>query len=82
MKLKATQPIGPGEVLLIHPEEKIVLVVMSNELGIRFIEPMNPEVDILGNVKSKFMSYAAMSEWTVSLGSITNISATLMGKKS
>jgi hypothetical protein len=70
----------PGDVLYIVPDEIIILVVMANDIGVRYIEPMNPTVDILGNVKTKFISYAALSEWTTSLGSVTNISATLMGK--
>jgi hypothetical protein len=72
----------PGEVLYFYPEELTILVVMSNDIGIRYIEPANPIVDVIGNVKTKFISYDALSEWTISLGSITDISAALMGKNS
>lgn len=70
----------PGEVLHFYPEELTVLVVMANETGIRYIEPMNPQVDDKGNVITTYVPYSTLSEWTVSLGSIINISATLMGK--
>jgi hypothetical protein len=72
----------PGEVLYFVPEELTILVVMVSDDGIRYIEPMNPEFDDYGNVITKYTSYESLSEWTISLGSITNISATLMGKKS
>jgi hypothetical protein len=70
----------PGEVLYIYPEELTILVVMAGDDGIRYIEPMNPQFDNNGNVITTYVSYATLSEWTVTLGSITNISATLMGK--
>lgn len=70
----------PGEVLYFVPEEITVLVVMASEYGFRYIEPMNPQFDDKGNVVTTYTPYSTLSEWTVSLGSITNISATLMGK--
>lgn len=76
-KVKRAQP---GEVLYFAPEELSILVVMANEIGVRYIEPMNPKVDDLGNVKTKFISYDALSEWTISFGNIADISETLMGK--
>lgn len=71
-----------GEVLYFIPEDLTILVVMTNETGFRYIEPMNPQFDDHGNILTIYVSYDALSEWTISLGSITNISATLMGKKS
>lgn len=70
----------PGEVLFIQPEELPILVVMRSEEGIRYINPMKPEFDDIGNVKTTYISFKDLSPWTISLGSITNISATLMGK--
>ena len=70
----------PGEVLHFYPEELTILVVMASEDGIRYIEPMNPQFDDKGNVLTTYVPYSTLSEWTISLGSITNISATLMGK--
>jgi hypothetical protein len=70
-----------GEVLYFYPEELAILVVMAGDDGIRYIEPMNPEFDANGRMETKYVSYAALGEWTISLGSITNISATLMGRK-
>lgn len=72
----------PGEVLHLVPEELTILVVMAGDDGIRYIEPMNLEFDNNGNIETKYVSYAALSKWTISFGSITNISAALMGKKS
>jgi hypothetical protein len=80
--MQTVKKATPGEVLYFSPEELTVLVVMAGDDGIRYIEPMNLEFDNNGNVKTKYVTYAALSEWTVSFGSITNISATLMGKKS
>jgi hypothetical protein len=76
------EEVKPGEVLYFHPEELTILVVMVGEHGFRYIEPMNPEFDSNGNIKTTYIIYEALSEWTVSLGSITNISAYLIGKKS
>lgn len=77
----SVKEVAVGEVLYFQPEEMTILVVMVGEDGFRFIEPMNPEFDSMGNVISIYVSYEAISEWTISLGSITNISASLMGKK-
>jgi hypothetical protein len=71
-----------GDVLYFHPEEMAVLVVMTGDDGFRYIDPMDPHFDNNGNIKTHYTSYAAISEWTISLGSVTNISATLIGKKS
>jgi hypothetical protein len=78
MSVKFAQP---GEVLYIYPDELAILVVMNGIDGFRYIEPMNPQFDNNGNIITTYVSYTSLSEWTVSLGSITNISATLMGKK-
>jgi hypothetical protein len=78
--MKTITKATPGEVLYVTPEELPVLVVMSGDDGIRYIEPMNLEFDNNGSIVTKYVSYAALSEWTISFGSITNISATLMGK--
>jgi hypothetical protein len=69
-----------GEVLYIYPEETAILVVMTGSDGFRYIEPMNPEFDDHGNLITKYVTYGELSNWTISFGSITNISATLMGK--
>jgi hypothetical protein len=69
-----------GEVLYFYPEELAILVVMAGDDGIRYIEPMNPRFDNNGSMITTYVSYSALSEWTISLGSITNISAILMGK--
>jgi hypothetical protein len=82
MGLMAKLGVNVGEVLYFYPEEMPVLVVITGDDGFRYINPMKPEFDNNGNVKTTYVSYAAISEWTTSLGSITNISATLMGKKS
>ena len=78
----SVKTVTPGEVLYIVPKDLTVLVVMANEKGFRYIDPMNPQFDDMGNVLTVYISYESMSQWTVSFGSITNISATLMGKKS
>ena len=78
----SVKTVTPGEVLYIVPKDLTVLVVMGNEKGFRYIDPMNPQFDDMGNVLTVYISYESMSQWTVSFGSITNISATLMGKKS
>lgn len=70
----------PGEVLYFYPEELAILVVMAGDDGIRYIEPMNPQFDNNGNIITTYIPYATLSEWTISLGSITNISATLIGR--
>lgn len=77
--IKNTQP---GDILYFTPEELPILVVMTGDDGIRYIEPMNPEFDNNGNIATTYVSYAALSEWTVSFGSISNISKTLIGAKS
>jgi hypothetical protein len=82
MNLMAKLGVRTGEVLYFYPEEMAVLVVMTGDDGFRFIDPMKPEFDNNGCIKTTYTSYAAISEWTTSLGSITNISATLMNKKS
>jgi hypothetical protein len=76
----SVKQVIPGEVLYFYPEELTVLVVMAGPLGFRYIEPMNPQFDDHGHLITKYESYETLSEWTISLGSITNISATLMGK--
>lgn len=70
----------PGEVLYFYPEELAIMVVMAGDDGIRYIEPMNLEFDNNGCIVTKYVSYSALGEWTISFGSITNISATLTGK--
>lgn len=71
-----------GEVLYTYPSESPILVVMANDEGVRYIEPMNPKFDDNGNMRTKYISYESLSDFTISLGSITNISALLVGKKS
>lgn len=80
--MNAIKNAQPGEVLYFTPEELTVLVVMAGDDGIRYIEPMNLEFDNNGCIVTKYVTYAALSEWTVSFGTLTNISATLMGKQS
>jgi hypothetical protein len=82
MSLMAKLGVETGEVLYFYPEEMAILVVMVGDDGFRYIDPMKPYFDENGNVKTFYASYESLSEWTTSLGSITNISATLMGKKS
>jgi hypothetical protein len=72
----------PGDVLYFYPEEIPVLVVKSDDDGITYITPMNPKFDNLGNLRTSFISYELLGKWTISLGSVTNISATLIGKRS
>ncbi len=72
----------PGDVLYFTPEELTIIVVMSGDDGIRYIEPTNLEFDNNGHIITTYVSYAAIGEWTVSLGSISDISKVLMGKKS
>lgn len=73
--------IKTGDVLYIGSEDLPILVVMASEKGIRYIEPMDPQFDDHGNILTVYVSFETLGEWTISLGSITNISATLMGKK-
>lgn len=75
-------PVKTGEVIYIHPEELTIMVVMSSESGFRYIEPMNPKFDDYGNVITTYVSYYDLPDCTISLGNVTNISATLIGKKS
>jgi hypothetical protein len=82
MNLMAKLGVETGDVLYFYPEETAFLVVMVGDDGFRYINPMKPEFDKNGNIQTTYTSYAAISEWTTSLGSVTNISATLMGKKS
>lgn len=77
--MKSTK-VNPGDVLYFAPEELTVLVVMSGDDGIRYIEPMNPQFDNNGKLETTYLSYDAMSEWTISLGSVDKISERLMGK--
>jgi hypothetical protein len=72
----------PGDLLYFTPEELTILVVMAGDDGIRYIEPMNLEFDNNGNFITNYVSYSALSEWTVLLGSIADISTSLMGKQS
>jgi len=74
--------VKPGEVLYFNPKETTVLVVMSGDDGFRYIDPMEIEFDNNGCIKTTYISYAAISEWTSSLGSIANIAERLMGKRS
>ena len=74
--------VRPGEVLYFVAEETTVLVVMSGDDGFRYIDPMNLDFDSNGCIKTIYVSYAAIPEWTTSLGSITSIASTLMGKRS
>lgn len=69
-----------GDVLHFVPEDLTILVVMAGDDGIRYIEPMNLEFDNNGCIMTKYVSYAALSEWTVQFGSVSDISAKLMGK--
>jgi hypothetical protein len=62
-----------GDVLHFLPEKLTMLVVMSNEEGIRYIEPMDLEFDDNGNIITKFATYADISEWTISFGSVDNV---------
>lgn len=71
--------IEPGDLLYLH-EGITILVVMVGGNGIRYMEPMNPKIDDDGNIESIFIPYEKFSEWAVSLGSVDNISAKLMGK--
>lgn len=80
--MKSVKKATTGEVLYFYPEEMAVLVVMAGDDGVRYIDPMNPQFDNNGNIITTYVPYAALSEWTVSFGSVMNISATLMGKKS
>lgn len=73
--------VKPGDVLFFTGEDLTIMVTMVGDNGIRYYEPMNPEFDNNGNLLMTYTTYASLSEWTISLGSITNISATLMGKK-
>jgi hypothetical protein len=72
--------VKSGELLHFYPEEITILVLMVNERGIRYIEPMNMTFDEQGNIETKFTTYEALSEWTISLGTVKDISETLTGK--
>lgn len=78
----SVKQVSVGEVLCFQPEETIILVVMVGDNGFRYIEPMNPRFYNNGAVESIYIEYDAISEWTISLGNITNISERLMGNKS
>lgn len=74
--------VQPGDVLYFTPEEMTIIVVMSGNDGFRYIEPTNLEFDNNGNIITTYVSYAAIGEWTVSLGNIADISEVIIGKKS
>lgn len=80
--MQTVKKATPGEVLYFYPEERAVLVVMSGDDGIRYIDPMNPQFDNNGSMITTYVSYEELGKMTISFGSITNISAILMGKKS
>jgi len=72
----------PGDVLYFTPEEMTIIVVMSGDDGIRYIEPTNLEFDNNGHIITTYVSYAVIGEWTVSLGNVADISEVIIGKKS
>jgi len=74
--------VQPGELLHFAPERKTMLVVMANENGFRYIEPMNPQFDDEGNVISTFVAYEALEEWTISLGTVASLLHLYMGLES
>lgn len=78
--MSINKPVIVGEVLYIIPDRLTIMVVMTSEHGFRYVEPMNPQFDDNSNMITTYVSYETLSEWTTSFGSITNISATLMGK--
>lgn len=74
--------VEQGEILHFYPEELSILVVMTGDDGLRYIDPMNPKFDINGNIETTYISYAALSEWTITLGTVSNIADRLTEKKS
>lgn len=72
----------PGELIHFYPEELSILIVMAGDEGVRYIEPMNPQFDDKGNLITTYISYDALSEWTISLGTVNYISDRLTEKKS
>lgn len=74
--------VQPGDVLYFTPEEMTIIVVMSGDDGICYIEPTNLEFDSNGHIVTTYVSYAAICEWTVSLGNIADLSEVIIGKKS
>lgn len=73
--------IKPGEVLYFQPEDMTIVVVIVGKDGFRYICPPHLQFDDDGNLISTYVSYEALSEWTISLGTISDISASLIGKK-
>lgn len=71
-----------GELLYFYPEELTILIVMNGDDGVRYVEPMNLKFDNNGNIITTYISYDALSEWTISLGTVSNISERLTEKKS
>lgn len=67
--------VKTGDLLFVYPEEMLIMVVMTNGEGIRYIEPMNPQFDDNGNVTSKYIDISDLSGRTFLLGHITNISS-------
>lgn len=74
------ETIQQGQVLHFVPEEMSFLVVMANDEGIRYIDPDNLEFDDSGNVITQYTPYETLSEWTICLGTMNDISAKLTGK--
>lgn len=66
-----------GEVLYFIPEDMTILVVMANEEGVRYIDPNELEFEDNGSIKTLYAENAALDEWSVSVGPISNISAYL-----
>jgi hypothetical protein len=78
--MESVKKASPGEVLFFQPEELTMLVVMASDEGVRYIEPMNLKFDDNGDIKTNYASYETLSEWTISFGTMADVSAKLVGK--
>ena len=66
-----------GELLYLHPQELTILVVLAGDDGIRYIDPMNLEFDNNGCIRTNYISYSALSEWSISLGTVASFAQRL-----
>lgn len=77
-----TRTRAVGEVIYFTPEDMTILVVMANEEGVRYIDPNELEFEDNGSLKTLYAENAALDEWSVSVGPLSNMSAYLAAMQS
>lgn len=68
-----------GELLFLIGEETSIMVVMSNEQGVRYYNPLKPELDDRGNIKTYYASNTFLYEHATTLGTVELITKKLSG---